>query len=282
MKTLIIRTLSGAVYVALIVWAILWNNFAFAAVFAVLSALTTYEFHKLTNKQENVNALAWLGALTSFMLFLFSFMIPLRKDIYLFNSLVSILIFIYLFLIFGTFTIEIFRKKSNPINNVAYIFLGQIYIALPFICMLSIIQAFEPIFLLALFLIIWVNDTFAYLSGSAFGKHKMFPKISPKKSWEGFIGGLIGALIAAYLLFRFLPTEIFNYNALNLWQWLLFALIIVIFGTIGDFFESLIKRTIGVKDSGNIMPGHGGFLDRFDSVIFAAPPALIFLMIFVK
>jgi len=295
MKTLIIRTLSGAVYVALIVWAILWNDFAFAAVFAVLAALTTYEFHKLTNKQENVNALAWLGAMGSFVLFLCVFVMFLRKYIYendidysenylfnLYNSIVPIFMIFYICLIISIFITEIFRKKTNPINNIAYTFLGQMYIAVPFLFMIIIKNYSIPIFLLAIFIIIWVNDSFAYLSGSTFGKHKMFERISPKKSWEGFFGGLIGSFIAAYLLFKYLPEEIFYVNFyynLNFWQWLIFALIIVIFGTLGDLFESLIKRTIGVKDSGNIMPGHGGFLDRLDSVLFVLIPICVYLEI---
>ena len=281
MKTLITRTLSGAVYVALIVWAILWNDFAFAAVFAVLAALTTYEFHKLTNKQENVNALAWLGAVCSVLLFVSNFLMHLKNEIEYISSklfyIAVIMIAIYTFLIFGTFIIEIFRKKSNPIHNIAYVFLGQIYIAIPFVLMFTIYEEFAAILLLSVFVIIWANDSFAYLIGSWLGKHKMCERISPKKSWEGFAGGLIGAFIVVCILFKFLPVEIFNYYNLNLWQWLIFALIIVIFGTLGDLFESLIKRTIGVKDSGNIMPGHGGFLDRLDSVIFAVLPALTFL-----
>ena len=276
MKTLIIRTLSGAIYVALIVTAILWNYFAFAGVFAVLSALATYEFHKLTNKQENVNALAWLGTICSFLLFTGNFF---KHTIDNFFYSTTIIMFIYIFLIFGTFIIEILRKKSNPLNNIAYVFFGQIYIALSFVLMFEIYYEFAAILLLSIFVIIWVNDTFAYLVGSWLGRHKMFELISPKKSWEGFIGGIFGAFVAACLLFKFLPEKLFDGFTLNLWQWLIFALIIVVFGTLGDFFESFIKRTVGVKDSGNIMPGHGGFLDRLDSIIFPSLPAMIFLYI---
>ena len=280
MKTLLTRTLSGAVYVALITWAILWNDFAFAAVFAVLSALTTYEFHKLTNKQENVNALAWLGALGSVILFLLVFFqswcnyISCNENIIIEKFVdTSRFVFLILYLVFLLliFLFEIFRKQSNPIHNIAYIFFSQIYIALPFAFMNIFLWKIVAGYLFSVFVIIWVNDSFAYLFGSAFGKHKMFERISPKKSWEGFVGGLIGALIAGFVFSKF-------DSDLSLIQWLIFALIIVIFGTLGDLFESLIKRTIGVKDSGNIMPGHGGFLDRFDSVIFAALPALIFLI----
>jgi len=278
MKNLIIRTLSGAVYVALIVCAILLNDFIFAAVFAVLSALTTYEFHKLTNKQENVNVNPILPAVASVSIFGIFFM-HLNHDLGgKIIHIIEISFFGIVFLFyFYTLISEIFRKKSNPVNNLAYSFLSQIYIAFPFAVMIVIFKL-NPLFLLALFVIIWVNDSFAYLTGSAFGKHKMFERISPKKSWEGFFGGLIGALVTVYFLHKFLPERFFDGYTLELWQWLIFALIIVVFGTLGDFFESLIKRTVGVKDSGNIMPGHGGFLDRLDSVIFAALPALIFLI----
>jgi len=276
MKNLIIRTLSGAVYVALIVCAILVkNDFIFPAIFAVLAALATYEFHKLTNKQENVNVLAWLGAVCSFLVFICEFF-QNQEDLFYSDSkwyeFAYVLPFVYIFLILSVFVIEIFRKKQNPINNIAYFLLGQIYIALPFIFLLLIKSKWGAIYLLSVFVIIWVNDTFAYLTGSTFGKHRLCERISPKKSWEGFFGGLVGALAAGFVFAKFVDDT-------SLWQWLVFALIIVVFGTLGDLLESLIKRTVGVKDSGNIMPGHGGFLDRLDSVIFAALPAVIFLVV---
>ncbi|MDR0830781.1 MAG: phosphatidate cytidylyltransferase [Prevotellaceae bacterium] len=275
MKTLITRTLSGAVYVALIISAILINDYLFAAVFVVLSALTTFEFHKLTNKQENVDVNAWLAMIGSiavygiFCIALFSDYKEHRQEV---DTIFFISCILLLMFYFYTFIEEIFAKKSNPIHSVAYAFFGLIYAALPFGAML-LIRSENKYFLLALFVIIWANDTFAYLVGSRLGKHRLCERISPKKSWEGFFGGLIGALIAGFVFSKFC-TEI------NLWQWLVFALIIVVFGTLGDLFESLIKRTVGVKDSGNIMPGHGGFLDRLDSVIFSAIPVFIFLLIF--
>jgi phosphatidate cytidylyltransferase len=263
--------LSGTIYVALIVTAILLGNFVFAAIFGVLCAMTTREFHQLTNKQSNVNGAVTVGMLCSFLLF---------EGVYLFNSnytklfnTAKILFFIYILLLFGVFIIEVFRKKTNPINNIAYGFLGQIYIAVPFALMAVIFTKVNAVLLLALFVIIWVNDSFAYLVGTRFGKHRLCERISPKKSWEGFCGGLLGAMITGCVFSFFFPQ-------LNLLQWLVFVLITVVFGTFGDLLESLIKRTAGVKDSGNIMPGHGGFLDRLDSVIFAAPAVVVFLLLF--
>jgi len=273
-KTLIIRTLSGIVYVALIFCAIMFNKYLFAIFFGILCVLTTYEFHKLTNKQENVNALAWLGAAGSLLLFATIFLFYIKNENFYFNfKLAPIFILIYVLLVFSVLIIEILRKKANPVNNIAYFLLSQIYIAVPFafLLMMNFEKKGQPILLLALFVLIWANDVFAYLVGSLAGRHKLIVRISPNKSWEGLFGGLVGALIAGFV-FSKINTD------LNLIQWLGFALVIVIFGTLGDLFESLIKRTVGVKDSGNIMPGHGGFLDRLDSVLFAAPAAFIYLM----
>lgn len=124
--------------------------------------------------------------------------------------------------------------------------------------------------LIALFATIWINDTGAYIIGVSFGKHRLFERVSPKKSWEGFFGGALAALAAGYVFSVFIPD-------LTLVQWLLFSQIVVVFGTFGDLIESLLKRTIGTKDSGNILPGHGGFLDRFDSMLLAAPVIFIYL-----
>ena len=267
-KNLIIRTVSGVVYAVLIAGAIFYDKFFFAAEFAIIGILTTCEFHKLINKLENVDTLIWTGIVSSFVLFLSLILSYYNSD---FQFLTEKLIFcIYLLLIFCVFILEIFRKKPNPVNNIAYFLMGQIYIAVPFMCLISIRFNFERIILLAFFVIIWANDVFAYLVGSLIGKHKLCERISPNKSWEGFIGGMAGALIAGFVFSQF-------NSELNLLKWFLFAFIVAISGTLGDLFESLIKRTVGVKDSGNIMPGHGGFLDRLDSVLFAAPAVLIFL-----
>jgi len=266
------RTLSGIVYVALIVYAVFAPNWVTGLILSVLAALTVYEFHKNTNKLENVNVNPINPAIASFALLqIVMWSHRFSQHIYI-NPLVFAIIYFAFYLY--TFISEIFKNKTNPINNIAYTFLGQIYIALPFLSLLFI-KNIDEIFLLALFVLIWANDTFAYLTGSAFGKHRMYERISPKKSWEGFIGGLIGALAVAFLFSRFTETK------LNTAEWFIFAAIVVIFGTLGDLLESLMKRTIGVKDSGNIMPGHGGLLDRFDSLLLAAPVILVYLQKYV-
>jgi len=160
------------------------------------------------------------------------------------------------------------QKKSLWYSVFAYF-----YIIVPLICLVWIFEVEGRIYVLALFAFVWVNDTFAYLVGSAIGKRKLFERISPKKTWEGFFGGLIFAVFAGFLFSHFTADN-------NLIKWLGLAVVVVIFGTMGDLFESYIKRNLNVKDSGTILPGHGGFLDRLDSILFASPVALIYLLIF--
>jgi phosphatidate cytidylyltransferase len=180
---------------------------------------------------------------------------------------------------------QLWNTKSNPVEAWMHITYSQIYVALPFalVNMIAFFRGqFTPVLVLSLFVFIWVNDSFAYLTGSLFGRHRMFERVSPKKSWEGFIGGNLFALAAAYLM-SILDQPLSNLlvghdgASLELWQWLVFAQIVVVFGTLGDLVESLLKRTLGVKDSGSAIPGHGGWLDRFDSLIFAAPVVACYL-----
>jgi cytidylyltransferase family len=185
----------------------------------------------------------------------------------------------YLFLILYLFISELYKKQSNPLNNWAYAMMSQIYIALSF-ALLNVlayhssatesVSQYNPILPLSIFIFNWVNDTGAYCTGMLFGKHRLFERISPKKSWEGSIGGAVFSIIAAIVLahfFTFLSTGV----------WIGLGLTVVVFGTWGDLTESLMKRTLGIKDSGNILPGHGGMLDRFDSTLMAVPAAVVYL-----
>jgi phosphatidate cytidylyltransferase len=181
------------------------------------------------------------------------------------------------FSIYGIYVVfvlilELYRKQTNPIHNWAYFILGQIFIALPFSLLnfILFINDWQPLVLLSVFVTIWVNDTGAYLTGVTIGKHRLFERISPKKSWEGFIGGAVFALLSGYIFSLLIP-------GIQLINWLIFSEIIVVFGTFGDLIESLMKRTVGVKDSGDLIPGHGGLLDRFDSMLLAAPVIFIYL-----
>lgn len=183
--------------------------------------------------------------------------------------------------VFLLFVIELWRNKKNPFTNVAMSLLGITYIAVPFGLLMYL---FDPLVLsgplhygvvLGFLLIIWLNDTGAYFVGSLIGKNKLFERISPGKTWEGSIGGLIFALLTAWglsLIFR----------QLDVLHWMTLALVIITFGTLGDLVESMLKRSLGIKDSGTIMPGHGGLLDRFDAVLLSAPFVFVYLALFCR
>ncbi|MDR2840369.1 MAG: phosphatidate cytidylyltransferase [Paludibacter sp.] len=273
LSNLIQRILSGALFVVLIVGSIIWSQYAFVAIFAVVTGLTVREFHRLTNRSPEIAVNQWIAIIGGIILFTTSFLHAANIIRYPIFSVYGLYIIVIL-------VVELYLKRSNPIHNWAYFILGQIIIALPF-SLLNFIAfidgaSYKPLLLLSVFVIIWVNDIGAYSTGMTFGKHRLFERISPKKSWEGFIGGAILALGAGVGLSYIIPE-------ISLIKWLIFAAIIVLFGTFGDLMESLLKRTIHVKDSGNMMPGHGGLLDRFDSMLLSAPAIFIYLsLIFIS
>ena len=268
MSNFIQRTLSGTIFVVLLVGSIIWHQYSFGILFAVITAFAVLEFHKLTNGQENVHvnkAFAGVGAL---IIFASSFLY------YAFDVFSTNIFLIYALYIAVIFIAELFRKQAQPIHNWAYFVLGQAYVALPFALLNFILfsSGWQPLILLAVFITIWVNDTGAYIVGVNFGKHRLFERISPKKSWEGFVGGVVFSLISAYVFFLWI-------GEMTLIQWIAFTQIIVVFGTFGDLIESLMKRTLNVKDSGNTIPGHGGLLDRFDSMLIAIPAIFVYLQL---
>jgi len=265
MSNFLQRTLSGFFFVLIIIGSILWNPYSFAIVFAVIAGWSVYEFHTLTNHQQQVSVMTVLAVIGAVLLFAISFLYASGIIIYPGFS-------IYGLYVVGVLVVELYRKKENPVHNWAYMLLGQVIIALPFslLSFILFIESYNPLILIAVFVTIWVNDTGAYLVGMTFGKHRLFERVSPKKSWEGFIGGALAALASGYVFSLFIPE-------INLLQWLIFSEIVVIFGTFGDLLESLLKRTVKVKDSGDVIPGHGGLLDRFDSMLLAAPAIFIYL-----
>jgi phosphatidate cytidylyltransferase len=273
MNNLFQRTLTGVLFVALLVFCILFNEYTFGGIFLLVSVLGVIEFNKLIKVKYEVEINPVMSAVCSAVLFVGLYFIAIfRANIELLG--------LYLLLIGFVFIAELFLKKKNPILNWAFFILGQAYIALPF-AMLNFIafsqkglflNYYTPLLVLSFFVTVWIYDTGAYLVGMSIGKHRMFERISPKKSWEGFFGGTLFALASGCIFARFEPV-------LTLWQWLGFSLIIVIFATLGDLSESLLKRTLGVKDSGTMLPGHGGILDRFDSVLFASTAISVYLYI---
>lgn len=280
MNNLVLRTLTGIVFIAVLVGGIVWTPLSFGLLFFSLSVLTTTEFCHIVNKQEDVNVNTLICSLTSGLLFL---------SVYAYSmSYANGIIFMpYLLSLIYLLVSELYLQQKNPINNWAYSMMSQLYIALPF-SMMSLI-AFTTsmssrfwIFPLSMFLFIWSSDVGAYCVGSTLGRivpYKLFPRISPKKSWVGSIGGGLLAMGMSVLVWSMTnKLELDKVcTVLTLPQWLGFALVVTIFGTWGDLVESLLKRTLGIKDSGNILPGHGGMLDRFDSSLLAIPASLIYL-----
>ena len=274
MKNLIIRTITGVIFVAAIVTCFLKPT-AMVLLFAIVTGLTIWEFTGLVNDHvasTTVNRFISTVAGVYFFLAVAGFCSGITQGGAVFIP--YLLTLVYLFIS------ELYLKQENPVNDWAYTTLSQMYIALPFSCInvLAFVNAGETMATfntwlpLSIFIFLWVNDTGAYCCGSLFGRHKLFPRISPGKSWEGSIGGGIFVLVAAAIIAHFVPD-----SGLTLIQWLGLGLVVCIFGTWGDLVESLFKRAIGIKDSGNILPGHGGMLDRFDSSLMAFPAAVIYV-----
>lgn len=271
LPNIVVRILAGIVFVSLLIGGILINEYSFIVIFSAITGLSLYEFYGLINKNGRGPVSRLTNSLGGVILFLAAYLF--------FSSSLLIGFTIYALFLLIVFIGELYLKKSDPIKALAYAALGQIYIAVPFALTNYLVFPYETsvgkyshVFILAVFIFIWVNDSFAYLTGMMLGKHRMFERISPKKSWEGFAGGLVFAMIAAVIYSHFT-------HYLSLSAWIGFAAITVAFGTWGDLIESLIKRTFGVKDSGNMIPGHGGILDRFDSTILAIPAVFVYLEI---
>lgn len=276
MKNLITRALTGAVFVAVIVGGICFSPYTFLLLFSLIVCLSLWEFYGLMKHFENALTKRIISSLGGVYLFFASFVYA--------NDLVNGKIFLpYLLFLMYVFIVELYNKKSNPINNWAFTILAQVYCAGSF-SLLNFITSipdtpgevfYNYTFALALFVFVWLNDTGAYLVGSTIGKHRLFERISPKKSWEGFWGGLIVSLASSQIFAHYFP-------GVGWYHWLALSATVVVFATWGDLTESLLKRTLGVKDSGNVLPGHGGMLDRFDSVMMAIPAMYIYLEVFIR
>ena len=264
------RTLSAFAYAGVVIASILLNPAYFGIVFMIISAWAIFEYHKLVQTSTKGACYAIASSVLLFATLYFQF---------LGNPVSEYLLFGYLAILTLAIIRQLFIENDNPIHHWGYLCSSQIMVALPFALMNGILMHSKWL-MLALLIIIWVNDSGAYIVGSllakrAKGNHKMFPRVSPAKSWEGLIGGLVFDLIAGYVFYHIGWTETLSLTPYPLLDSLLFALIVGIVGTLGDLIESLFKRTLGVKDSGKFLPGHGGVLDRFDSLLLAAPVAYI-------
>lgn len=268
LPNIVVRILAGAVFVGLLLGGILINQYTFLSIFILITLLSLYEFYGLIEKNAGVKISKLWGMGAGAVLVVASFLY--------FSTGITIGIALYIAFMILIFVGELYLKREDPIKSLAYNVLGQMYIAVPFslACYLAYAHSsgdYHFLYILAVLVFIWVNDSFAYLTGMTFGKHRLFERISPKKSWEGFIGGAVFAMAASYAFYYF-------FGELSVLSWMGFAAVTVVAGTWGDLIESLLKRTLGVKDSGNMIPGHGGILDRFDSTLLAIPAVVVYLL----
>jgi phosphatidate cytidylyltransferase len=272
------RTITGFSMVFLIMFLMYIKPWAFAGLFLVITILGLIEFYSLVTS-DSIKPQRWTGLVSGILLYvIFTLILITHKlDGYIVASLVFPLVFLML-----SFIVEIFRKLPNPIGNLAYTLFGVFYIAMPLALLMVMVRNDAnrdlygfPSYLFGYFLMTWLYDTGAYLAGITFGKHKFFERISPKKTWEGIIGGFIVACGLTAALAALVP-------AIPLQHWVALMLIVVIFGTLGDLAESLFKRSLSIKDSGKLLPGHGGILDRFDTVLLSAPFVFLYFIFFLR
>lgn len=263
------RLITAFLGAAVIIFCIVFNEWTYYAVFFVICLFTLIEFYDLSGLDGMVPQKTF-GTICGMLIFSLSFFIEKEDISYRYYFLIfPIVSFVYM--------IKLYKKfERKPFTNIAYMILGLFYVAMPF-SLLNIavyengMYNFEVIF--GCLFILWASDTGAYFAGTLFGKRKLFERISPKKSWEGAVGGAILAVVFALIIANY-------FESLEKWQWLTISVIIIIGGIYGDLIESLLKRSIEIKDSGMSLPGHGGFLDRFDGLLISAPFIVAFLEIF--
>lgn len=277
MKNLIIRAITGALFVIVLVTGIVLHPYSLLALFAVITALTVWEFTTIVNRHMHLHVNRFITTVAATYLFV---------AVWAFNTnLMGAEVFIpYLISIIYLLVSELYFDRPDNIQNWALALMAQLYIALPFASLNTLCFIGTPAgvsyyywYALSLFIFLWANDTGAYLFGSWLGKHRLFPRISPKKSWEGSIGGGLTAIAASQVIACFVPFAETLPSLTSHLLWAGLALLTIVVGTWGDLVESLLKRRLGIKDSGNILPGHGGMLDRFDSSLLAIPAAVVYI-----
>lgn len=263
------RAITGALFVATLIAGIYFNEIIAFSLFCLIVLLGTDEFYSLVKKSKTIQPLRFWGLLTNSTTIIFIGLVIL-------GNLTAKLLVIPFLMMFLTFIFELYRKKNHPFINISYTIIPVLYIALPFTMLFHLgfyntdDYSFQVI--LGFFFLLWTSDTGAYLSGRFFGKHKLFERISPKKTWEGSIGGTILTLGVSYVLSIY-------FTNLTISNWIVVGLLTAIFGGLGDLVESMLKRSLNIKDSGNILPGHGGILDRFDGLLIGIPFVYTYLQL---
>ena len=277
MKNLMVRTLSGLVLVAVFVGAVLGSQWSFGALLLLILVGGQTEFYKLA-RETGLSPQRWMGLAVGVLLFALNFIVfrQFSRSVTDEAGGAVLYLLLYIGLLLPTlFVCELFRRSATPLANLGATLLGVLYVAVPlslllYVPVLAGDGVWRPETVLCYIFIIWANDVFAYLMGMTFGRHRLCERLSPKKSWEGFFGGLAGAvatgLAAAYALDA------------NYWVWGGLALVASLSGVAGDLVESMFKRAAGVKDSGNLIPGHGGVLDRFDAMLLSAPFVFVYML----
>lgn len=265
MNNFLKRTLTAAAFVAVLLGATWYSYLTFSLLFFVVTVLGLWEFYSLSEKGGN-HPQKIAGTLAGAVLFV-------SNALVVYGHYDLRLLALNIPLLFLVFIAELFTKKANPFGNIGWTFLGIFYVAFPFSLLhhiLSIGGTYSYEILFGCWFILWSNDSGAYMAGSAFGKNKLFPRVSPGKSWEGSIGGAIVACLVTYIISGW-------YTGITRTDWFVIASILIVIGTLGDLVESLYKRSLNVKDSGTLLPGHGGILDRFDSLLMAIPFVFTYL-----
>jgi len=263
------RALSGIVFVAIVIGCIMWNHLSFVLLLIFVNAVGQYELYRNVEKQGKANLHGMdiaVMAVTSIAVLMYSNT--------LFSSQNEAYFLLIPAMIFAIFLRPVFTEMENGLNTLAYLGLGIVYVTLPMLMLQHwalVDGEYAYTYLIGGLVLIWANDVFAYLTGKFLGRHKMIERVSPKKTWEGTIGGFVFAIAAAFI-YAYLTDQ-------PILQWAGFGLLCGLCATLGDLVESVIKRSLGVKDMGNIMPGHGGILDRFDALIFAAPFGAVYVQL---
>ena len=271
MKNLLQRTTSGIVYLMLVTGALVLGEFAYAFVFLILGLLSLHEFYRISAAAGG-KPLILPGLIAGGTVFLISF----GTASGLFSSAVWFTVPV---LVIALFVIVMFSGSPDIFRNLGITMLGLVYIIIPLCTMNYLVfqtsgtTEYTHRIVLGILILVWINDTGAYLAGITLGRHKLLPRISPKKSWEGAIGGTVMTLLASFWLSSIM-------GILDTMNWMVLALIVSVFGVLGDLVESMFKRSADVKDSGSLLPGHGGILDRIDSILFVMPVSLAYLSVF--
>lgn len=275
MNNFVQRAITGLSFAFIMSAAILYSSWSFVAVFFLIATFGLIEFYGLMKKSGSEPQIV-LGVFTGQVIFLLLVYI-------LWNKLNYGLMVITIPLTALIFIMELFRKKTTPFHNIALTLTGIAYIILP-VALMSIVafsfnseneHAYHGEIIMGCIFLVWASDTGAYMIGSKFGKHPLFERISPKKSWEGFFGGMVTAMVVSYFISLLFTDLLFI-------EWMIISVIIVVTGTLGDLVESMLKRSINVKDSGTILPGHGGILDRFDALLISIPFVFFYLLLIDK